>query len=142
MPKILCIDDNAHGLTARRVLLEGMGHKVMVARSGREGLEIFQKDKIDLIVVDYVMPQMNGGEVVREVKRVNPKLPIILVSGYTDTLALEEKVPEADCVLKKGAREVAELSSAINRLFRKAMKKPGASVKAGQKKSTARRSRS
>ncbi len=130
MLKILCIDDNIHGLTARRVLLEDMGYTVVVARSGREGLEAFHSQKPDLIIVDYVMPQMNGGEVIREIKRTNPKLPVILLSGYTESMGLEEKVPEADCVMKKGSREVSELASAVTRLFRKSMKKPGASVKA------------
>ena len=130
MPKILCIDDNTNGLRARRVLLEEMGHQVTVARGGREGLQALQSEAVDLVILDYLMPQMNGGEVVREIKRTNPKLPVILLSGYTETMGLEEKVTEADCVLKKGAREVAELINALNRLLRKAMKKPGASVKA------------
>ena|ERR1017187_8574190 len=142
MPHILCIDDNTHGLSARRVLLEGMGHKVTVARSGREGLEAFRNGKVDIVIVDYRMPQMNGGEVVREIKQENPKLPVILLSGYAETLSLDEKVPEADCVLKKGAREVSELVNAVNRLLRKSMKKPAASVKAKEKKALRQQSRS
>jgi CheY-like chemotaxis protein len=130
MPKILCIDDHTHGLTARRFLLEGMGHNVTVARNGHEGLEAFGREPFDMAIVDYVMPHMNGGEVVREMKRANPKMPIILLSGYAETLGLEEVVKEADCVLKKGTREVAELTNAMNRLLRKSMKKPGASVRA------------
>ncbi len=130
MPKILCIDDNTHGLMARRVLLEGIGHKVTVARSGPDGLEALRNEKVDIVIVDYRMPQMNGGEVVREIKRANPKLPVILLSGYVETMDLEEKVKEGDCILKKDSREVDELVSAINRLLRKTMKKPGASVKA------------
>ena len=141
MPKILCIDDNNHGLIARRVLLEGMGHTVFLARSGREGLEAFHSEKPDLVIVDYVMPQMNGGEVVREIKRKNPKIPVILLSGYTETLGLEEKVPEADCVLKKASREVSELTNAINRLLRKSVRKPAASVKAEEKKPARRAAR-
>lgn len=141
MPRILCIDDNAHGLTARRLLLEGLGYKVTVAGSGREGLEAFRNQKADLIIVDYRMPQMNGAEVVKEIKRENPKLPVILLSGYTETLGLEEKVTDADCVLKKGAREVAELTHAVSRLLRKSMKKPGASVKAKEKKAVRQQGR-
>jgi CheY-like chemotaxis protein len=142
MPQILCIDDNIHGLRARRLLLEGMGHKVTVAGSGHEGLEAFRSQKIDIVIVDYRMPQMNGGEVVREIKRENPKLPVILLSGYAEMLGLEEKVPEADCVLKKGAREVSEVVNAVNRLLRKSMKKPAASVKAKEKKATRQQSSS
>ena len=141
MPKILCIDDNTHGLTARRMLLEGVGHKVVVARGGREGLEKFKGEPFDLVIVDYVMPQMNGGEVVRQLKAASPGTPVILLSGYAETLALEENVREADCVVKKGTREVAEMTNAVNRLLRKSMKKPGASVKAREKKPAHRTAR-
>ena len=140
MAKILYIDDNAHGLTARRVLLEGMGHNVIVARNGRDGLEIFQNEKLDMVIVDYRMPHMNGDVVVREVKRTHPKLPVILLSGFVDTMELEEKVKEADCILKKDSREVEELVSAVNRLLRKSMKKPSASLAA--KKAARRQAKS
>jgi len=129
MAKILCIDDNAHGLRARQTLLEGMGHKIAIAHSGHEGLEKLREEKFDMVIVDYIMPQMNGAQVVRKVKQVNPKLPVILLSGYSETLNLEQVVPEADYVLNKGAREVPELVSTVTRLLRKRMKKPAASVK-------------
>ena len=106
MAKILCIDDNAHGLSARRVLLEKLGHQVTVARSGAEGLQAFRRAKADLVIVDYVMPQMNGSEVVRKLKKSAPRLPVILLSGYTETLNLETKVKDADCILSKGRREI------------------------------------
>jgi len=130
MAKILCIDDNAHGLKVRRLLLEREGHKVVVASSGPEGLVLFRRRKPDLVVVDYVMPHMNGGDVIREMKRTSPKVPVVLLSGYTETLSLEENVKEADCVLSKGTREIPELLHAIHRLLRKSNKKPAASVKA------------
>jgi len=136
MAKILCIDDNAHGLSARRVLLEKLGHQVTLARSGAEGLKAFRKEKTDLLIVDYAMPQMNGGEVVRKVKKSSPRLPVILLSGYTETLELETKVKDADCILSKGAREIPDLLNAVRRLLRKAKaaRKPAASVKADAKK--------
>ena len=142
MAKILCIDDNAHGLNARRVLLERLGHQVTVARSGPEGLKAFRKEKADLVVVDYVMPQMNGAEVVREIKHIAPRLPVILLSGYTETLNLEAKVKDADCILSKGKREIPELLLAVQRLLRKMARKPAASVKAKPKKPAHRKAAS
>lgn len=139
MAKILCIDDNAHGLSARRVLLEKLGHQVTVARSGAEGLKAFRRVKADLVIVDYVMPQMNGSEVVRKLKKSAPRLPVILLSGYTETLNLETKVKDADCILSKGRREIPELLSAVQRLLRKAARKPAASVRAGVKKPARRK---
>lgn len=134
MAKILCIDDNAHGLRARRVLLEDLGHQVTIARSGAEGLKAFRRSKADLVIVDYVMPQLNGSEVVRRIKKSSPRVPVILLSGYTEPLNLEAKVKEADCIVSKGTREIPELLNAVRRLLRKAPRKPVASVRATAKK--------
>lgn len=142
MAKILCIDDNAHGLSARRVLLERLGHKVTVARSGAEGLKAFRRVKADLVIVDYVMPQMNGAEVVRRIRKSAPRLPVILLSGYTETLNLETKVKDADCILSKGAQEIPELLNAVRRLLRKTARKPAASVQAKAKKPPRRKAAS
>jgi CheY-like chemotaxis protein len=142
MAKILCIDDNGHGLSARRVLLEGLGHEVIVARSGAEGLKAFRRTKADLVIVDYVMPQMNGAEVVRKIKKSAPRLPVILLSGYTEPLNLEALVKDADCILSKGMREIPELLNAVRRLLRKATRKPAASVRAKAAKPVRRKAAS
>ena len=142
MAKILCIDDNGHGLNARRVLLEREGHEVTVARNGADGIKAFRRGNVDLVIVDYVMPQMNGAEVVRKIKQVSPRPPVILLSGYTETLNLEEKVKDADCILSKGTREVPELLSAVKRLLRKTARKPAASVKAKEMKVARRKTAS
>src|SRR5207244_5474186 len=125
MPCILCIDDSVHGLTVRRHVLEERGYDVLTARCGREGLERFKNEKVDLAVVDYMMPEMNGAEVIRQLRKASPKLPIILLSGYADTLDLDRKVPEADQVLHKSrSREVKELLEAVETLLRRRNKKP------------------
>jgi CheY-like chemotaxis protein len=126
MARILCIDDSVSGLSVRRQLFARHGHEVVTARSGPEGLERFRKDKFDLAVVDYVMPEMNGGEVIRQLRKLNPHLPVILLSGYADTLALERRVPEADTVLHKGrSREVKELLEAAEHLLSRRRKPVG-----------------
>jgi CheY-like chemotaxis protein len=126
MARILCIDDSVSGLSVRRQLFERHGHEVVTARSGPEGLERFRKEPFDLAVVDYVMPEMNGGEVIRQLRRLNPDLPVILLSGYADTLGLEHRVPEADTVLHKGrSREVKELLEAADHLLRRRRKPVG-----------------
>ncbi len=134
MPLILCIDDNEHGLIARRHILEERGYDVVTARDGREGLEKFRGEKVDLAIVDYLMPGMNGQEVIQQLRKAAPKLPIILLSGYADTLALDRKVPEADAVLHKGrTREVKELLETVERLLRR-RKKPGGRVTGGARR--------
>lgn len=139
MPRILCIDDNRHGLFARQSLLEEQGYEVLVARNGKEGLEKFRAERIDLLIVDYMMPEMNGAEVIRHIRKMNARVPIILHSGYTERLALEERVTEADAVLQKGPREVKELLETVARLLRKRFKKPAARIRARVRKARSRR---
>ena len=139
MPRILCIDDNRHGCFARQSVLEEHGYQVVVANSGKEGLEKFRTEKIDLVIVDYLMPEMNGAEVIRHIRQRNPRIPIILHSGYAERLALEEKVVEADAVLQKGPREIKELLETVKEMLRKRFKKPAASLRAKGRRRRARR---
>lgn len=81
-PTLLCIDDQAAYLPARKAFLESQGYQVLIASSGRNGLEILQQRPIDGVIVDYRMPEMDGGEVAREIRRIRPDLPIIMLSGF------------------------------------------------------------
>lgn len=79
---VLCIDDELIGLRVRKIMLEGQGFRVLTATSGEQGLAILDKHQIDLLVLDYYMPGMNGGDVAAEVRRRKPQLPIIFLSAY------------------------------------------------------------
>ena len=136
MARILCIDDNRHGCQARQFLLEEHGHEVSVAYSGRDGLEAFDGGKFDLVLVDYYMPGMNGGEVIKRIREQNARVPIILLSGYTERFALEEKVPQADAALQKGAREVKELLETVDRLLNRRLKRPAGRARARRSRSS------
>lgn len=138
MARILCIDDNKHGCFARKALLEEQGHEVLVALSGKEGLERFRAEKVDLVIVDYIMPDINGGEVIRQIRKSSARMPIILHSGFADRLALDEKVTEADAVLQKGPREIRELLETVTRLLARHVKKPAARASARTAKRRAR----
>jgi CheY-like chemotaxis protein len=84
MATILCIDDEPTALEARKLLLESEGHRVVEAPSGKEGLRLFQSETVDLVVLDYWMTGMNGLAVAREIKRANPGMPIVMLSGLAE----------------------------------------------------------
>jgi CheY-like chemotaxis protein len=92
---ILCVDDEAIGLSVRRMTLESAGYRVFTAENGPDGLAIFAAEPIDLVVLDYKMPGMNGDVVAERMKRLKPSVPILLLSAYVDlpgeTLALVDK---------------------------------------------------
>jgi CheY-like chemotaxis protein len=79
---VLCVDDERIGLRVRKIMLESRGFNVLTASDGRQGLAVFDQNKVDLVVLDYFMPDMNGGEVAAELRRRRADLPIIFLSAY------------------------------------------------------------
>jgi CheY-like chemotaxis protein len=122
--RILLVDDNSLGLAARRSVLVELGHHVLTAPSGVEALELCGKHSFDIVVTDYKMPKMNGVELIGRVRKLYPSTAIILISGFTDTLGLDEASTGADAVLQKSNNEVPQLIRAVNRLLRKQQQPP------------------
>lgn len=113
MATILCIDDEIAPLQARKLLLESEGYQVIEAHSGKEGLERFQLNKVDLVILDYWMSGMNGTATAQEIKKLNSKVPIIMLSGYGELPG--EIVGVADRWILKG-RATRELLDAVKAL--------------------------
>lgn len=111
---ILCIDDDGAGLEARKELLEISGYEVLTAQSGENGLGLFVSHPIDAVVLDYKMPGMNGDRVARQMRRVKPDVPILMLSGYCD-LPLNE-LSCVDAFLSKG-ESWSTVVSAVDRLL-------------------------
>ena len=70
---ILCIDDDETVLECEKQFLETFGFTVLTAPSGGEGLELADKHSVDVVIVDYFMPEMNGHEVAVELRRLKPQ---------------------------------------------------------------------
>ena len=126
--RILIVDDNSFGLSARKSVLQELGHEVVTLNSPQEALVLCSGASFQVIVTDYRMPGMNGVEFIRQLREQGTKVPVVLVSGFTDTLGLNEQNTGADVVLQKSAHEVNHLIRAINRLLRKDLvRKPAGS---------------
>jgi CheY-like chemotaxis protein len=117
-PRILLVDDNANGLKARKKVLEDLGYGIVTASNGHDALERFAPQKFDLVVTDYKMPRMDGLELIVNLRKLEPELPIVLISGFVDSLGLNEENTKADAVIQKSANEVSHLSRAVARLLR------------------------
>ncbi len=82
---ILAVDDDSLVLTNTAAMLDDLGHEVIVASSGREGLEALKaRQDIDLIISDEVMPHMTGSQFAEVVRESRPGMPIIIATGYAD----------------------------------------------------------
>ena len=81
---VLCIDDNQDLLDCEKEFLESFGYTVLIASSGGQGLELASIHSVDVVVVDYFMPEMNGQEVAIKMRRLQPQAQIIMLSGAMD----------------------------------------------------------
>jgi CheY-like chemotaxis protein len=81
---LLCIDDNQDVLECEKAFLETFGYTVLTAPSGGKGLELASVHPVDVVIVDYVMPEMNGQEFAIKMKRLRPQAPIIMLSAALD----------------------------------------------------------
>ena len=82
---ILLVDDEEVILTVNRMVLEKLGYRVFSAQSGQEAIEVFraQKEAIDLVILDMIMPGLEGGKVFEILKDLQPEVKVILSSGYS-----------------------------------------------------------
>jgi DNA-binding response OmpR family regulator len=111
---ILCIDDEENQLVLRKLMLERAGYRVLTAESPAQAIALFGSDTVDLVIVDYYMPGMNGLALAREILR-QKKLPIVVLSAYAELPG--ESIGTADTWIMKGTgseellRRIAELLS-------------------------------
>ncbi len=94
---VLLVDDEEEVLTVGEKVLTKMGYRVVMASSGEEGVGLYERHKegIDLVILDMIMPGMNGSETFDALRSIDPDVKVLLSSGYS----LEE---EARKILRKG----------------------------------------
>jgi CheY-like chemotaxis protein len=92
--RILLVDDDPLVLASTAAMLEDDGHSVATADSGRHALEALRVQVVDIVITDQAMPEMTGIDLARNVRRIWPSLPVILVSGHPNLPASDElRVP-------------------------------------------------
>ena len=89
MARVLVIDDEEQVRTLIREVLEGAGHEVMEAGNGREAMKLYEANPTKVVITDLVMPEQDGLETIRELRRRFPTVKIIAVSGAQQKLNLE-----------------------------------------------------
>ena len=111
---ILCVDDEENQLTLRKLMLERAGYRVLTAVNPAQAITLFGADSVDLLIVDYYMPGMNGLALAREILQ-QKKLPVVVLSAYAELPG--ESIGTADTWIMKGTaseellRRIAELLS-------------------------------
>lgn len=123
MENILIIDDEKPILSMFQLLLKFYGYSVLTAENGKKGLEIFIQNRPSVVFLDIKMPEMDGFEVLKRIKAVDPETEVIIITGHGDK-ELEKEAMElhaSDFVNKPFQREV--LNEALKRMQERQKKK-------------------
>jgi len=118
---VLLVDDEHMVINVGKEMLTALSYKVMIAANGEEAVKIYEKnrDKIDIVVLDLIMPDMGGGEVYDRIKEMNPKVKVLLSSGYSiDGQANEILIRGCDGFIQKPFN-IKELSASLRDILEK-----------------------
>lgn len=111
---VLLVDDEEVILEIGEALLETMGYRVLIARDGKEAIEVYRKNKddIDIVLLDMVMPNMGGSEAYDRMKEINSKVKVLLSSGYSIN-------GQATEILERGCDGFIQKPFSVKKLSRK-----------------------
>lgn len=114
--KVLIVDDDTHILQLYKVELEEEGYDVVTASTGKEAMEVFEKVDPDLVTLDILMPDIDGITLLRKMKELKPRMPIIMSTAYDyrDDFA----VWASEAYLVKSS-DLSEMKSMIRKLLNK-----------------------
>ncbi len=83
--KVLLIDDEAEFVSTLAERLELRGYLAKTAEDGESGISMIEKEVFDIVVLDLMMPGLSGLETLRQIKIINSKIPVILLTGHGST---------------------------------------------------------
>ncbi|MFH1081641.1 MAG: PAS domain S-box protein [Pseudomonadota bacterium] len=111
---ILLVDDEAVVVAVTRDILEALGYCVLSAASGRQAVQIYEEaaGRIDLVILDMIMPEMGGGETFDRLKSIDPEIKVILSSGYSLN-------SQAKMIMDKGVQAFLQKPFRIDQLSQK-----------------------
>ncbi|MCJ7776551.1 MAG: response regulator [Desulfobulbaceae bacterium] len=118
---VLFVDDEGMIIDVGREILKTLGYQVLLARGGKEAIEVYKanKDRIDMVILDMIMPDMGGGETYDLLKEINPQIKVLLSSGYS----IEGQAQE---IMERGCNgfiqkpfDVKQLSAKMRKILKK-----------------------
>ena len=106
------------------MILEEQGFSVTLAANAEDAWALFQQSRFDIVVTDYRLPGMNGGDLIRLIRAADSPARVILLSGFIGVLGLNEENTGADELILKSNKEVTELLRAARKLAHTPRRRP------------------
>ena len=117
MARILAVDDDEKIRDLLDTVLKRKGHHVLTADHGQKGIDVFRRERPHVTILDFEMPDMNGLEVLKQIRAVDPHAPVIMLTGAS-TEALEKQARDLGVTefLAKGF-SLHELGAVLNQVL-------------------------
>ena len=116
--KILIVDDEPDFLEVMLVRLEASGYEVMVVSNGEDALKKIKKDKPDAVLLDILMPGIDGLEVLKRIRKTDESLPVYIITAFSteDRFKVANKLGASGFIVKTEdlAKEVENITSALD----------------------------
>lgn len=119
LPRILVVDDEEHIRDILKETLESEDMKVDTAENGEKGLEKLYRHDYDLLLLDIKMPLRDGLSLLREIRKVNGYLPVIVITGMASHEEMQEALEQGNCHCMRKPFHIKTLLSSINDLLNK-----------------------
>jgi DNA-binding response OmpR family regulator len=114
--KVLVVDDEKNILKLYQAELQDEGYTVVTASSGKEAIEVFEKENPDIVTLDILMPDMDGIQVLRQIKEKKPRTPVIMLTAYDYRDDFSVWVSDAYVVKSS---DLGSLKATIKQIFQK-----------------------
>jgi excisionase family DNA binding protein len=111
---ILVIDDDPFIQSLIKETLEEQGHTVITVGTGTEGIEAIKHQEFDLVLLDLKMPDINGDEILKQVKYARPKLPVTIITGYPGSEMMERALKQSPFGVMNKPFDASDISAVVN----------------------------
>ena len=117
--RILFVDDEPVLADLGKAILENLGYQVEIRTSSIDALQVFKADpgRFDLVITDQTMPHMTGVQLAAAIKKIKPGIPVILCSGFSESIAEENSKPQSIQAFLMKPILKQEIAAAIRRVL-------------------------
>jgi two-component system KDP operon response regulator KdpE len=116
--KILIVDDEKELLKAMEIRFSSWGYEVLTAESGKEAIFLVKEEKPDAVILDIMMPQMDGIETLKRIRHFNKTLPILMFTAYSDAENLKSSIGLGISGFVPKGPEFSDVSQAIRTILK------------------------
>jgi excisionase family DNA binding protein len=119
-PTVLVVDDDENLQEMFKLLLKKTGFSRIIVGNGKDAIAALKKQKFDLCFLDLLLPDITGDQIYTEAKKIDPQLPIVIITGYPDSTMLDNILKHGPVTVLKKPLQVEQLSQTLRLMGHKA----------------------